>query len=1179
MTSLVSLTSGTSYYSHNMAILSDLPDETLHRVLEFVTSDRPSLENTSLVNSRFNKIAFPLLVRQWHDSQECLEPSIERLALHLLRNPDLRRHVERLDLGYLRPLHDHDPDTVDLSPESLAALADAAEEDLEVSKFLSTHVCHRIRLGCEDAIAVLILAWCTRLTHLTITIPSFYPESRQHFMPLLYVKEAICRLLDEPAEMASNLPLGLVSHVTLQPWNSEEVFDMAYARSFLHLPCIQTFCVYGLIDDLESEFSNGDNELPLISRDDYELPFPVSTSPITELRIVGCLRSGVPKFISACRTLKKLNVRVDHGLDMYGFPDQRELAKAILKQKDSLEDLDLDISIPRFPNPDPVLEEIYSQLSRIRTLAVHIVDFFEDAHESFIKIVLDRIPKDIQVLKPRSHKFIETNLDLHGLFTGRDYGNYPDGFNPYRADLYTNKQVPRTWKHIKICIVSGSSSNDSYAALSYVWGGGTPGTQLKTFNEEELQKPGSLSAPGIILGNTITDAMKFCHQIGLRFLWVDQLCIPQKPGTVDPEIHHMASIYSGSACTLVALSGASFADPLPGAVVGGLRLMTCYPSLFTEIESSVWFSRGWTFHEAAFSRRIFFFTTQQTFFLCRKTMYCEESVWEVPGGSALAASANTETREAGRIKDLMLLRSNGSYPEGGYYRIAEEYTKRTLGHPEDILNAWAGAVQWMEEDKKWGSTCSFGLPLDQFGFALGWQPVHGHNPDPDKKRTDFPRWSWSSFQGPVEWRLDVPLFHGRLVEDEKAPGVGLASSKRQTSTKRCSPFAPHDPILEFKTSAAHITVGKEPDGRTGLPTFNMIGNDGYSIGSLQCDPGWRAKQPDKLEFIVFATAKLTDPEPPQYSGYPAGCGTSRYNAKMSSRLFSDQYSYDAAVSDWQDAADTFDDTDSTFSGTDSESLESLRSSVLRFQEENGRTYHAMSSGKYNFPNDASESDRLDLQHNLWLLTLRGELGLSPKIKEPAKRVMDVGTGTGIWAIEYADLHPEAQVVGVDLSPIQPSLVPPNCTFEIDDLEKEWMWTEPFDFIFCRVMTGSFADMEKFVQNAYDNLEPGGYLEMQDLTYPIACDDGTLPPDCEVLRSGLLSIEASAKAGRAINLAPKYKSFLEKAGFVDVVEKQFKWPINEWPKDKHYKELGKWSYANINNGLEGLLLGLFTRFLG
>ncbi|KAF5621138.1 uncharacterized protein FTJAE_11479 [Fusarium tjaetaba] len=422
MTSLVSLTSGTVSQGinqeriftmaililHNMAILSELPDETLHRVLEFVTTDRESLESASLLNSRFNKIAFPLLVRQWNNSQECLEPSIERLALHLLRNPDLRRQVERLDFGYLRPLHEHDPDSVDLSLESLAALADAAGKDLEVSMFLSTHVCHRIRLGCEDAVAVLILAWCTRLTHLTITVPAFYPESRQHFMPLLYVREAICRLLDEPAEMAQQLPLGQIRHVTLQPWNSEEVFDMAYARSFLHLPCIQTFCVYGLIDDLESELDNGDNELPLTFHDDYELPFSVSTSPIKELTIVGCLRSGVPEFISACRALAKLNVRVDHGLDMYGFPDQRELAKAILKHKDSLEDLDLDVSITRFPNPDPILESAYSQLSRIYTLAVHIVDFFEDAHESCIKIVLDRIPKDIQVLRPRSHKFIET---------------------------------------------------------------------------------------------------------------------------------------------------------------------------------------------------------------------------------------------------------------------------------------------------------------------------------------------------------------------------------------------------------------------------------------------------------------------------------------------------------------------------------------------------------------------------------------------------------------------------------------------------------------------------------------------------------------------------------------------------------------------------------------------------
>ncbi|KAL6355216.1 hypothetical protein LRP88_11465 [Fusarium phalaenopsidis] len=107
------------------------------------------------------------------------------------------------------------------------------------------------------------------------------------------------------------------------------------------------------------------------------------------------------------------------------------------------------------------------------------------------------------------------------------------------------------------------------------------------------------------------------------------------------------------------------------------------------------------------------------------------------------------------------------------------------------------------------------------------------------------------------------------------------------------------------------------------------------------------------------------------------------------------------------AVDTFDDDDSAISTLNTSSLTSLRSSVLRVQEENGRTYHSMSSG--------------NIQHNVWLLTLDGELGLSPKISEPAKRVLDVGTGTGIWAVEYADLHPESEVIGVDLSPIQPSL--------------------------------------------------------------------------------------------------------------------------------------------------------------
>jgi SAM-dependent methyltransferase len=123
------------------------------------------------------------------------------------------------------------------------------------------------------------------------------------------------------------------------------------------------------------------------------------------------------------------------------------------------------------------------------------------------------------------------------------------------------------------------------------------------------------------------------------------------------------------------------------------------------------------------------------------------------------------------------------------------------------------------------------------------------------------------------------------------------------------------------------------------------------------------------------------------------------------------------------------DTDSSLGEEVLSSTTSISSSILNYRRENGRTYHAYKDGKYVLPNDEAENERLDLQHNLFLLTLDDRLGLAPP-NEPdskAKHVLDIGTGTGIWAIDYADEHPETQVIGVDLSPIQPALYDPVLT--------------------------------------------------------------------------------------------------------------------------------------------------------
>lgn len=70
------------------------------------------------------------------------------------------------------------------------------------------------------------------------------------------------------------------------------------------------------------------------------------------------------------------------------------------------------------------------------------------------------------------------------------------------------------------------------------------------------------------------------------------------------------------------------------------------------------------------------------------------------------------------------------------------------------------------------------------------------------------------------------------------------------------------------------------------------------------------------------------------------------------------------------------------------------------------------------PNDESELDRLDLSHQMFKITMGDKLYLAP-IGKPGK-ILDIGTGTGIWAIEMGDDFPDSEILGTDLSPTQPT---------------------------------------------------------------------------------------------------------------------------------------------------------------
>jgi len=296
-------------------------------------------------------------------------------------------------------------------------------------------------------------------------------------------------------------------------------------------------------------------------------------------------------------------------------------------------------------------------------------------------------------------------------------------------------------------------SNCPYLSLSYVWGSNTS------------------SFHGLKYPATIEDAITVTLRLGYRYLWVDQYCINQNSADKMIHIQQMDRMYRNAEACIIAAAGDNYSHGLPGVnsprhakptehgvQVDGLTLLKYDRlSLGSSICKSKWWQRGWTFQELLFSRRRIYFTDNEVLVECACCTIREGLPWEHTPNS------DTTTLEKGSKSYKTLARYSWPATDAHtqlYRELIPEYTTRHLTQPNDIIEAFAGVFNSMNDlDHILGipvfKTANHS-PLVWFLYGLTWCADLPHGAIRCPRRSSFPSWSWAGWYGKIDYLKTPP---------------------------------------------------------------------------------------------------------------------------------------------------------------------------------------------------------------------------------------------------------------------------------------------------------------------------------------------------------------------------------------------------------------------------------------
>jgi hypothetical protein len=300
--------------------------------------------------------------------------------------------------------------------------------------------------------------------------------------------------------------------------------------------------------------------------------------------------------------------------------------------------------------------------------------------------------------------------------------------------------------------ITANAETGTYVALSYCWGSSQNVMTTVSNLEEHKKKIEESSLP-----RTIRHAIRVTRSLGVRFLWVDTLCIVQD--SINGEDWHqecsmMSDVYSGAFLTISAEVAKDSADgflkkrtgyganpsvPKPYYLETGQECGSVYFFPDTYRERSWPSTRAWAFQERRLSRRVLDYRSYKISLSCKTGMYDETK----------SELSEFYYQEGSRPLLLSSLSADEVLEE--WYKSVEDYSRRDLTFEADKLPALSGYAHMMQ--KHVGGAYLAGIWENDLSTGLLWSASSTLHQLRAPSQQRAPSWSWAALDGDIEYNL------------------------------------------------------------------------------------------------------------------------------------------------------------------------------------------------------------------------------------------------------------------------------------------------------------------------------------------------------------------------------------------------------------------------------------------